>query len=112
MAPGPHTRAEGFTRIIDHVHDDATSPYDVVRFGPLDPASPLFAHVIARLRARGYLVQTYFNYPNWHANVRGMSSEDFLRARPRDFRRSIRRRGEAANLSLLQLRQRALILRL
>jgi len=87
---GPST-AEAFSRFIEHVRR-GPERYDVVRFGPMDPDSPLFGQVIGQLRSHGFLVQTYFNYPNWHARVAGMSAEDFLRRRSRDFRRSIRRR--------------------
>jgi CelD/BcsL family acetyltransferase involved in cellulose biosynthesis len=78
--------------VIDHVRD-VSGPYDVVRFGPMDPDSTPFTRVVRHLRRRGFLVQSYFNHPNWHAQVAGMSSEDYLRARSRDFRRSIRRRA-------------------
>lgn len=83
--------ADAMTSIIDHVRDGPET-YDVVRFGPLDPNFAMFGDVKRRLRARGFLVQSYFNYPNWHERVAGMTSEDFLSTRSRDFRRSIRRR--------------------
>ncbi len=67
--------------------------YDVLRFQPLDRASPLFGALQGALRGAGLVVQTYFHCGNWYEHTMGMTSAEYLARRPADLRNTIRRKG-------------------
>jgi hypothetical protein len=67
-------------------------PYDVLRISPIDRDGALFEELPDAMRAAGWIPQRFFLYYNWHGHVAGMSSEDFLSARPARLRNTIVRR--------------------
>ncbi|MCH8112498.1 MAG: GNAT family N-acetyltransferase [Proteobacteria bacterium] len=68
--------------------------YDVLRFQPLDRASPMFSALQRALRQAGLATQSFFHLGNWHQCTAGMTSADYLAARPAALRNTIRRKGE------------------
>ncbi len=67
--------------------------YDVLRFQPLDPASPLFDALQNALRGAGQVVQPYFHCGNRYERTAGTNSMDYLAVRPATLRNTIRRKG-------------------
>ncbi len=66
--------------------------YDVLRLQPLDLDSPVLLELVRTLREAGYLIQTFFNYPNRYQDVGGMSSAQYLQTRPSRLRNTLRRK--------------------
>ena len=78
-------------RILAEAIRDTRPKYDVLRFQPLDRASPLFGALQSGLRDAGLIVQPYFHCGNWYERTAGMGSADYLARRPTALRNTDRK---------------------
>ena len=77
-------------RMIDFLHANRTG-YDVLRFSPLEPHSPVLEQVVGALRRTGHPTQVYEGHPASFASTATLTFEEYLAARPRAFRASLER---------------------
>jgi hypothetical protein len=69
-------------REITTVLADASPPFDVLRFGGLDPRAPDCAALLTAFRASGMIVQRFANFENWSEDVRGLTFAQYVARRP------------------------------
>ncbi|MEO8304440.1 MAG: GNAT family N-acetyltransferase [Betaproteobacteria bacterium] len=77
-------------RVIEFVHADRHG-YDVLRFSPLEPHTPVIDQVVAALRRTGHPTRVYEAPRASYARSAGMTSDAFLAARPRGLRAPLER---------------------
>lgn len=63
----------------------------VMRFAPMDPASPAYKGLLNELRASGWIPLTFFCFGNWFLRVEG-TWDTYLKQRSANLRSSIKRR--------------------
>ena len=64
----------------------------MMRFAPMDPASPAYAALLDALRDIGWIPLTFFCFGNWFLRVDG-GWDDYLRKRSANLRSNIKRRN-------------------
>jgi len=64
----------------------------MMRFAPMDPASPVYAGLLDTLRDIGWIPLTFFCFGNWFLRVDG-GWDDYLRKRSANLRSNIKRRN-------------------
>ena len=87
--PGP-IDADAFRAHWHRIRRTTAAPR-LIQLAPLDPHAPFFALAHNTLRQAGWLVDDYFCFGNWHANVSGHTFADYLAARPSQLRNTLLR---------------------
>jgi len=65
--------------------------WTLVDLNMLDPGTPEFREIGEALRQAGLTVRAYFQCSNWYEETEGLSSEEYLRSRPKGVRREFPR---------------------
>jgi len=88
------TGSDGF--ILRHLLSKATEEFGrahVMRFAPMDSASPAYAHLLNELRAIGWIPFSFSCFGNWFLDVKD-NWEGYLRRRSANLRSTIKRRNK------------------
>ena len=64
----------------------------MLRFQPLDPASPLFNALLSGLGQAGLVAQPFFHLGNWYERTERINSRGYLAGRPSALRNTLRRK--------------------
>jgi len=86
--------SDGF--VLRHLLSKAAGEFGrahVMRFSPMDPASPAYAHLLNELRAIGWTPFSFSCFGNWFLEVKD-NWEGYLRRRSANLRSTIKRRNK------------------
>ncbi|WP_435749587.1 GNAT family N-acetyltransferase [Thauera sp. AutoDN2] len=87
--PGP-IDAEALCAHWRRIRRTAGAPH-LIQLAPLAPDDRFFTLACSTLRQAGWLVDDYFCFGNWHADVSGQHFDDYLAARPSQLRNTLLR---------------------
>ena len=66
--------------------------WDLIELRPLDPAAPVYSHLLHSLRSAGLVVQPFFCFGNWYLTAEGLRYDEYFKTLPSAMQNTIRRK--------------------